>query len=277
MVSVAEQFGNLRTTLGSVLGIFTIIRWIRTLIAKVTGKPPPSSPKELTPSKFAAFAGTMPDGSVRTSPSKKPFLFFIIAACGLPYIMGKIIRALAQSQEDEELRRRKLLEANGDPAAMATSQPIDPSKLEFCRVLYDFQPDTTAGAVRGVDLSVNRGDPVAVLSKTDPLGNPSDWWLCRARDGRKGYLPAPYLEVIPRRSQIGSAEGGADGGDANSRAQTLSNQSASSGEDGSRSGSMAEGKQKTQQQAPGLPTSAAGAVNAGDISVESFQKGQFYS
>ena len=277
MVSVAEQFGNLRTTLGSVLGIFTLIRWIRTLIAKVTGKPPPSSPKELTPSKFAAFTGTMPDGTpVRPSPSKKPFLLFIVAACGLPYVMGKIIRTLAQSQEEEELRRRRLMESNGDPAAMAAASsqaPLDPSKLEFCRVLYDFQPDTTAGAVRGVDLSVSRGDPVAVLSKTDPLGNPSDWWLCRARDGRKGYLPAPYLELIPRRSQIGSlGENGTGGGGdgSNSRAQTLSNQSASSGGDnGSRSGTMVDGKRPA--------ASAAATVNAPDFSVESFQKGHFNS
>ncbi|KFY15185.1 hypothetical protein V491_05747, partial [Pseudogymnoascus sp. VKM F-3775] len=39
MVSVAEQFGNLRNSLGSILGIFTILRWFRTLIAKMTGRP----------------------------------------------------------------------------------------------------------------------------------------------------------------------------------------------------------------------------------------------
>lgn len=33
MISVAEQFGNLRDALGSVLGIFTLMRWIRTLLA----------------------------------------------------------------------------------------------------------------------------------------------------------------------------------------------------------------------------------------------------
>lgn len=260
MISVAEQFGNLRTTLGSVLGLFTLIRWIRTLIAKITGRPPPSSPKELTPSKFATFAGSMPDASTRPSPSKKPFFLFIVAACGLPYIMGKIIRTLAQSQEEEEQRRRRLLEANGDPAVGAVSQPLDPSKLEFCRLLYDFKPDTTAGAVSGVDLMVNRGDPVAVLSKTDPLGNPSDWWLCRARDGRKGYLPAPYLEVIPPRPQIGAADGANGGGIGgnNSRAQTLSNQSASSGDNGSRSASMVDSK----QQMLGLPPSATKAGNS---------------
>ena len=179
--------------------------------------------------------------------------------------MGKLIRTLAQSQEEEE--RRRQLDASANP--LNRSQPLDPSKLDFCRVLYDFKPDTTVGAVKGVDLLVNRGDPVAVLSKTDPMGNPSDWWLCRSRDGRKGYLPAPYLETIPRRPQI-SAEGMvADGG----RAQTLSGHSASSG-DGSRAGSMAEADKQPQAQQPLLPDMQ---TKVGDISVESFQKGQFYS
>ena len=80
MVSVAEQFGNLRQTLGSVLGIFTIMRWIRTAIAKLTGRPPPASGKELTPAKFAAFSGGhLPDGSpAAPAPSKKPFIFFMV-------------------------------------------------------------------------------------------------------------------------------------------------------------------------------------------------------
>ena len=57
MVSVAEQFGNLRDTLGSILGIFTLMRWIRTAIAKLTGRPLPASSKDLTPASFAAFNG----------------------------------------------------------------------------------------------------------------------------------------------------------------------------------------------------------------------------
>jgi len=122
MVSVAEQFGNLRQTLGSVLGIFTIMRWIRTILAKITGRPMPASGAELTPANFAAFSGKLPDGSP-TAPkaSKKPFFFFLVAVFGLPYLMGKLIRVLAKTQEEEERRR---LEAN--PQALAANQPIDP-------------------------------------------------------------------------------------------------------------------------------------------------------
>lgn len=193
MVRVAEQFGNLRNTLGSILGIFTIVRWAKALVAKVTGRPLPASAGDLTPTSFAQFEGR--GGIGMPKPSKKPFFFFIAAVFGLPYLMGKLIRALASRQEEEE--RRRLLE---NPAT------VDPSQLEFCRVTFDFTPE----AANGIELEVKKGDLVAVLSKSDPMGNPSQWWRCRARDSRVGYLPSPYLEAIVRRDpskQITTGQG----------------------------------------------------------------------
>jgi peroxin-13 len=250
MVSVAEQFGNLRNTLGSILGIFTILRWLRTLFAKLTGRPPPADATSLTPSAFASFEGRkfLPDGSPANPPrpSKKPFLFFIAAAFGLPYLMGKLIKALAASQEEEERRRAASGQLQIGPDGQPLPQQIDPSKLDFCRVLYDFTPETGA-AVQGVDLEVKKGDLVAVLSKSDPMGNPSEWWRCRARDGRMGYLPGVYLEVARRPghpiAEIKSAS-----------------------QSGSRTNSMT-----SQVKAPVV------SGKAGDMSVESFQKSQFYS
>ncbi|KAH8813156.1 Peroxin 13, N-terminal region-domain-containing protein [Xylogone sp. PMI_703] len=247
MVSVAEQFGNLRNTLGSVLGIFTLMRWLRTLFAKITGRPPPADATALTPAAFAMFQGrkVLPDGSPASPPrpSKKPLLFFLAAAFGLPYLMGKLIKALAASQEEEQ---RRIAMAGGQIGPDG-SQKIDPSQLEFCRLLYDFTPEAGA-AVQGVDLEVKKGDLVAVLSKSDPMGNPSEWWRCRARDGRMGYLPAVYLEVAKKPgqpiAQIKSASQNT------TRTNSLTSQSAK--------GPAVTGK-------------------AGDMSVESFQKSQFYS
>lgn len=248
MVSVAEQFGNLRNTLGSALGIFTLIRWFRTLIAKITGRPPPADATALTPSSFAAFMngrsdrGTLPDGSpAPPRPSKKPFFMFIIALFGLPYLMGKLIRSLARSQE-EEVKRRQLAGPNGD------AQALDPSKLDFCRLLYDYTPESQESA--GIDLAVKKGDIVAVLSKTDPMGNASEWWRCRARDGRVGYLPGPYLETIQRKPTQQAITSGSEQG---SRANTMSAASAQANEKPEVKGKM------------------------GDISPESFQKSTFYS
>lgn len=254
MVSVAEQFGNLRQTLGSVLGIFTLMRWIRTAIAKLTGRPLPAAAGELTPAGFAAFNGRTPDGSPIAKPSKKPFIMFMVAVFGLPYLMGKLIKALARSQE--EVERRRIAE---NP--QAHGEALDLSKMEFCRALYDFTPDNSA-AVQGLDLSVKKGDMVAVLSKLDPMGNASEWWRCRSRDGRVGYLPGVYLETIQRKPAQITA-----GSPAGSRAQTMTS-SATASAAGSRTATMTS-----------IPTTKAPQVDskAGDMGVESFQKGAFYS
>ncbi|KAG4035109.1 hypothetical protein MFRU_002g04560 [Monilinia fructicola] len=258
MVSVAEQFGNLRNTLGSILGIFTMMRWLRTLFAKVTGRPMPADATSLTPSAFASFEGRklLPDGSSPPRPSKKPFMFFIAAAFGLPYLMGKMIRALAASQEEEQKR----LLASGQlmgPDGQPMPAQLDPSKLDFCRVLYDFTPESGA-AVQGVDLEVKKGDLVAVISKSDPMGNPSEWWRCRARDGRMGYLPGVYLEVARRPGQpIAEIK--------------------SASQSGSRTSTLTSSSINNANQAKALAAPPAVAGKAGDIGVESFQKSQFYS
>jgi peroxin-13 len=96
---------------------------------------------------------------------------------------------------------------NGEPVPQQAA--IDPSKLDFWRVIYDYTLQTQAA---GIGLAVKKGDLVAVLSRTDPMGNASEWWRCRFRDGAVGYLPSPYLETIQRRYQqraitAGSAQG----------------------------------------------------------------------
>lgn len=207
MVSVAEQFANLRNTIGSILGIFALFRWLRTLFAKITGRPPPADATSLTPSAFAAFRGLPPSSSSGTmpTPSKKPFLVFLLAVFGLPYLLTKLIRSLASPSTVID---GPILGPDGTPLPdqVPMISTLDPSKLDFFRVLYDYAPPPTASQN---DLSVKKGDVVAVLSKTDPVGKPSEWWRCRARDGSMGYLPSLYLEGIPRKPrEIG--EGRAD-------------------------------------------------------------------
>lgn len=195
MVAVAEQFSNLRNTLGNILGIFTLIRWLRTLFAKLTGRPPPVDATALNPIAFAKFEGRKSpavEGAAGATPkpSRKPLLFFMAAAFGLPYLMNKIIKSLAASQERQSAQQ----------AMSVNATAFDPSKLEFCRVMWDYQPaNQPQGSIQeGFDLPVKKGDLVAVLSKNDPVGNPSEWWRCRARDGRQGYVPSAYLEVVQR-------------------------------------------------------------------------------
>ncbi|KAL7808980.1 Peroxin 13, N-terminal region domain-containing protein [Trichoderma aethiopicum] len=189
MISVAEQFSNLRDTLGSLLGIFTLVRWIRTILAKLTGRPLPADAASLNPSDFARFQGrsSSPGGSGQPpKASRKPLLFFLLAAFGLPYLMSKLIKSITANAEEEEKR----LELQ----ALEAQKPVDPAKLEFCRLRFDFTPQQP----NGMELEARKGDLVAVLSKNDPAGQPSEWWHCRSRDGRQGYLPSTYLEVLKR-------------------------------------------------------------------------------
>lgn len=271
MVQVAEQFSTLRTTLGSILGIFTVLRWLRTLLAKLTGRPPPADATSLTPSAFASFQGLSPSGpsllpNGQPTPSKKPFLIFLAAVIGLPYLMTKLIRSLARQSEEQQNQYnqdgRMILGPDGQPMPdQQPHQPIDPSKLDFCRLLYDYTPESmTQGGppTEGMDLEVKKGDLVAVLSKSDPLGNPSDWWRCRARDGRVGYLPGLYLEGIQRKQQPQIDDGG--------RVNTMSSLVAGGSGEGSRSNSL-----KVEVKGPKVEGKAA------DISAESFQRSQFYN
>ncbi|KIW21273.1 hypothetical protein PV08_01853 [Exophiala spinifera] len=295
MVSMAEQLGNLRQTLGSVLGIFTLLRWMRTLIAKITGRPPPADATALTPANFSSFLSgghapaTLPDGSpAPPRPSKKPFIMFAIAVFGLPYLMGKLIRAMARSQEEEQRRQQEQMSLtytnpNGEQV------PVDPRKLDFCRVLYDYIPAPNSG---GMDLEVKKGDLVAVLSKTDPMGNASEWWRCRARDGKMGYLPSPYLEPIqrpvqrPAQAQI--TDGAATASAPGSRSATMKGSGPLAAtkllEQGDRAKSLSSiispaGAFNGNAQAP-VAVGAKGPEmksKPGDISAESFQKSAFYS
>lgn len=203
MVSMAEQFTNLRTTLGSILGILTLLRYIRTLFAKITGRPPPADAASLTPSAFAAFRGISPASTPANqppTPSKKPFFVFLLAAFGLPYLMSKLIRSLASSQIQPHPYDGMVLGPDGTP--LPDQQPLDPLKLEFCRVLYDYNPESATKSTVGIDLAVKKGDLVAVLSKCDPMGQNSEWWRCRTRDRRVGYLPGIYLEAIRRKGDL---------------------------------------------------------------------------
>ncbi|KIX01410.1 uncharacterized protein Z518_09136 [Rhinocladiella mackenziei CBS 650.93] len=301
MVSMAEQLGNLRQTLGSVLGIYTLMRWLRTLLAKLTGRPPPADATSLTPANFSSFLSggrtpaTLPDGSpAPPRPSKKPFIMFALAVFGLPYLMGKIIRAMAKSQEEEHRRQQEQMSLtytnqNGERV------PIDPRKLDFCRVMYDYTPAPNSG---GMDLEVKTGDFVAVLSKTDPMGNASEWWRCRARDGKQGYLPSPYLEPIQRPAQRPAPQitEGAAASAPGSRSATMKGAEPATTarkllEEGDRTKSlnaiyggtsgmhgMHGNVNATAPNPVAVPVKAPEVKGKpGDISAESFQKSAFYS
>ena len=173
IMSLIEHFGNLRSTIGSIVLSIPLIRLIRSLIAKVLGRPPPTN---ITPESFARFEART---SGEPRPSKKPLILFILAIFGLPYLMGKLIKALAEKQAVEHQS------PNGETI-------IDPKKLDFYQALYDFVPQDP-----NVEMALKKGDIVAILQKLD-----GGWWRGRKRDGSMGFVPGNYLDIIPRREQV---------------------------------------------------------------------------
>lgn len=187
---------------------------------------------------------------------------FAIAVFGLPYLMSKLIRSMAASQEEAAKKQQEM--GLSYTAPNGEQVPIDPKKLDFCRVMYDYTP--SAQSV-GMDLQVRKGDLVAVLSKTDPMGNASEWWRCRSRDGKVGYLPSPYLQTVQRPVQR------------QQQAITTGNETASA--PGSRTATMKgiDGLGERTKSLSNVQAAQAPEIKGKphDISVESFQKSAFNS
>ena len=197
--------------------------------------------------------------------------------------MTKLIRTLAKSAEEQQQQQLAHRDPNNPygpllgPDGMSLPeheqhpQPLDPSKLDFCRGLYDYPPPSSppSSGAQELELSVKKGDLVAVLSKTDPMGNSSEWWRCRARDGRMGWLPGVYLEVVQRRPQATQrqiTEKGEEG-----RASTMSTLG---GGGESRNNSLT--KEKERDKVP-VPVSVKIGEKGGGSEVEGYQRGGYYS
>jgi len=180
MVGVVEQFGNLRNYLGQVLSIFALIRWIRRLYYKLTGKQQPVNPNELNSASFQQF-------QQQHQYSRRPLVLFVLAVFGIPYLMHRLIQIVSNRQR--ETGSPQLPDVAG-PLMPADQNRVSAQSLEFCRAMYDFNGEASG------ELSFKRGDLVAILNKFDMGGLPSPWWLGRLRSGEQGVFPSNYVEII---------------------------------------------------------------------------------
>ncbi|KAF8003637.1 hypothetical protein HF325_001085 [Metschnikowia pulcherrima] len=198
MVSLAEQFGNLKNTLGSLLGIFALIKFVKKILFKITGKPYNHGLNLKEFSKFELGQKKLEDKIRRqqtgaTKPARisfKPLLVFLAASIGFPYLLSKAIQTLNMQQQRQQQRR--LQDQQG--MAAGTRGPIDPDSLEFAKALYEFNPENP-----NIEIELKPKELVAILSKLDPLGNESKWWKVRSRTGKVGYVPLNFLSIIERR------------------------------------------------------------------------------
>jgi peroxin-13 len=199
MVGVIDQFAALRDVLGQVLGVFGLIRWVKGVL---TGEG--LVQRSTLTDEFQHFvnrppgAPPLPANAKVEKPSKKPIIVFLLAIFGIPYLMHKIIKRLAE-------RRLVIPGAEQQPLSLNQVQPgltpdgrLDPSKLTFAYALYPFE--TTSSQ----ELSLKKGELVAILMMADPVtGSPdTEWWRGRTRDGREGWFPKGFVEVIKKKTDV---------------------------------------------------------------------------
>ena len=206
MVGVIDQFAALRDVLGQVLGLFGLLRWMKGVLSG-EGFVQNHSAAEMS-AEFQAFvqrppgAPAPPPGTAPPKPSKKPLVFFFLAVFGIPYLMHKLIQRLAErappfpidpahAQQQQQL----LLMDPTNPAILPNSTAGDPTtQLKFAHALHPFE------ATASVELGLKKGEIVAVLGMTDPVtGLESEWWRGRTRDGREGWFPRAFVEIIQKK------------------------------------------------------------------------------
>jgi len=183
MVGVADQLGSLKTYLGQVLGVFSILRLGRRLLAWLRGR-------KVNTNVWANEWSTAA-GSDVARPSTKPLVLFLLSAVGLPWLMSRLVRLLIASTQQQ-----------AGMGMGGADGVIDPSKLTFARARWEFR------AGEDWELGLGRDEIVAVLEMRDggagKEGEERGWWRGRTRDGRLGWFPGNYVSLS---SAIGRGRG----------------------------------------------------------------------
>ena len=112
--------------------------------------------------------------------------------------MTKLIKILAERQQQQQGQ------IAGGPQHIPGQPlpPLDPSQLTFARAKYPFTPSNPN------ELPLKEDEIVAITGKLDPATGgevdprievDGEWWKGRTRDGREGWFPRKWVEVLERR------------------------------------------------------------------------------
>lgn len=141
MIGVAEQFASLRTWLGEVLSVFTLLRFVKRLLGYGGGGGENSAQQQgqganaLSAADFNNFnatgrttpvaGGQAGAGGVPGKPkvSKKPIVIFFLTVIGLPWLMNKLVKLITAKQQ-AEARRLGLPEGAIPPLMDHNGQPL---------------------------------------------------------------------------------------------------------------------------------------------------------
>lgn len=209
MVGVADQLSHLKGYLGEVFSLFNLVKYIKRWL----GMEKPN----INADEFDSFTKKNPNvtsGSVddllAKPKSRKPVYLFILFLFGFPYLMSKLINIIKRRQQQQLASQGQFLpmpggldqamvQGHGMASTSAASLNSFPRNaegkpiIEFARCLYDFQSQNP------IELTIKKGDIIAIISKLDPNGQPSQWWKGRLQQGNTGIFPSNYVELIPTK------------------------------------------------------------------------------
>lgn len=167
LAGVADQFGAAKMYLGQVLGVFSVLRWGKGLLAFLKGGGRKridhgrggggamsdwggefaSLGQALTSNSrsanaAAAAAATAGGGGGGGRPSAKPLIFFLLTAIGLPFAMSRLINLLSARlpppPPPPHLHSSSIGGGVGNPQASPLPPPT--ADLTFARASFKFEP-----------------------------------------------------------------------------------------------------------------------------------------
>lgn len=183
-VQLIDQFNFFKFSIGKILSLFDLIKWTKRALGVGSSS---STNGESWGDSFKSFD---PNDSTRLNnnkpprPSRKPIVIFFLTIFGIPYLMNKLIKAIAARQAKQEALR-----LSQDPQAALIS--IDPNQLTFVKSIHPYH------STQPQELNFNQSEIIAVLSPvTQEEREKFGWWRGRLRNGKMGWFPKNYVEEI---------------------------------------------------------------------------------
>ncbi|CAB16740.1 peroxin 13 [Schizosaccharomyces pombe] len=172
-VSVSENLNKLKSSIGAIFGIVSLLSRLKRLVLKFFKH---SKIDEMNSQEYDVFEKE--EGNHKNSIySIVSSLAIILGLVGLPYAIIRLFKNIYEKEKQiQQAKIRKKIDS-----------------LEFCKADYEFMSRDP-----GVEMSLKKGDIIAILSKTDTQGNPCEWWQGRKRSGETGWFPSNYCSIISR-------------------------------------------------------------------------------
>lgn len=124
-----------------------------------------------------------------------PLIVLIAAVFSVPILMKRIAeyheRRQTSQQQLQSTTQHSQQQQQQQTKGLITSTKTntDPRELTFAKAKYAFKPEDS----NSNELELNQNDLVAVLNEDS-----GDWWYCRSRDGRIGYVPKNWLLIVKK-------------------------------------------------------------------------------